>query len=143
MSDVPFQIGGIDHVVLLVDDMDKALWFWCEVLGCARAFTYADIGMEQVWAGTALIGLWDISNPKAQMAKPAIAGGRNMDHVALSLGPFDWDAMRAHLARHGVEIEREERQGGSRGIGPALYVYDPAGNRVELKGPPDYPDRPG
>ena len=31
----PFALQGLDHVVLLVGDMDRALDFYCGVLGCS------------------------------------------------------------------------------------------------------------
>jgi catechol 2,3-dioxygenase-like lactoylglutathione lyase family enzyme len=51
--------------------------------------------------------------------------------------------MRAHLARHGIAIEREARHGGARGVGLSFYVRDPFGNLLELKGPAEYPDGRG
>ena len=67
-------------------------------------------------------------------------GGRNVDHVCLSTGPFDHDAFRAHMAAEGVAIEREAFHGGARGQGDSFYIRDPFGNLLEIKGPPVYPD---
>ena len=53
--DIPFTLVGIDHVVLYVDDMPKALAFYRDVLGCPPGYSYPALGMEQVWAGAALI----------------------------------------------------------------------------------------
>jgi len=135
-ADVPFKLGGIDHVVLLVTDMQQAMQFYTEVLGCRPAYSYPSVAMEQVWCGTELIVLIDISQPNGQKAQPPVAGGRNMDHVCLSLGPYYPDALRAHLAAHDVKIEQEATHGGARGMGHATYVLDPFGNKIELKGPP-------
>jgi glyoxylase I family protein len=63
-----------------------------------------------------------------------------MDHVCLMLSPFDDDAMRAHLAAHDVEIVAEAVHGGARGQSRSFYIVDPFGNKLELKGPPVYPD---
>ena len=49
-------------------------------------------------AGAALIDLVDISTPEGEWARPEVAGGRNVDHVALALGPADPEAVRRHLA---------------------------------------------
>ena len=136
----PFHIVGIDHVVFLVDDMPKALAFYGDVLGCARGFSYPALGMEQVWAGASLIVFWDVTHPGAARAVPPVTGGRNVDHLALAVSPCDRDELRKHLADHGVAIETEAFQGGARGMGDALYIHDPFGNRIELKGPPVYPD---
>jgi catechol 2,3-dioxygenase-like lactoylglutathione lyase family enzyme len=136
----PFSPVGIDHVVFLVDDMPKALKFYGDVLGCEIGYSYPALGMEQVWCGNALIVLWDVTHPGAAAAVPPVAGGRNVDHVCIALSPFDHDAMRAHLAAHDVRIDREAFHGGSRGMGNSFYIFDPFGNKLELKGPPVYPD---
>ena len=136
----PFSMVGIDHVVFLIDDMAKALDFYGNVLGCVIGYSYPKLGMEQVWAGAALIVLWDITQPGAVNAIPPVAGGRNVDHVCIALSPFDEDAMRRHLAAHGVAIEREALHGGARGMGNSFYIRDPFGNKLELKGPAVYQD---
>jgi len=140
MSKPPFTLVGIDHVVFLVDDMPKALAFYHNVLGCVPGYSYPTLGMEQVWAGAALIVLWDTTHPGAASAVPPVAGGRNVDHVCIATAPFAPDDMRKHLAAHGVEIDREATHGGARGMGHSFYVNDPFGNTLEIKGPAEYPD---
>lgn len=139
-SDIPFTLVGIDHVVFIVDDMPKALNFYYNVLGCVPGYTYPQLGMEQVWCGASLIVLWDITQPGATSAIPPVKGGRNVDHICIAMAPFDHDAMRAHLKKHGVEIVREANHGGARGMGNSFYVFDPFGNKLELKGPALYKD---
>ncbi|KAA9005274.1 VOC family protein [Histidinibacterium aquaticum] len=140
MSTPPFTLAGIDHVVFLVDDMDRALKFYHGVLGCQPGYSYPAMGMEQVWAGNSLIVLWDTSHPGAASAVPPVAGGRNVDHVCIATSPFAPDDLRAHLAAYGVEIEREAQHGGARGMGFSAYIRDPFGNKLEIKGPAEYPD---
>jgi glyoxylase I family protein len=140
ISRPPFSMVGLDHIVFLIDDMPKALKFYGEVLGCAPGYSYPKLGMEQVWCGAALIVLYDITNPGARSAIPPVAGGRNVDHVCIALSPFDADAMRAHLLAHNVVIDREAFHGGARGMGNSFYIFDPFGNKLELKGPPVYAD---
>lgn len=136
----PFSLVGLDHVVFLVDDMEKAMRWYADVLGCQPGYSYPRIGMEQVWCGNSLIVLWDVTHPGAASAVPPVAGGRNVDHVCIALSPFDDDAMRAHLRAHNVEIVQEAFHGGARGMGNSFYVRDPFGNKLELKGPLLYPD---
>lgn len=137
---IPFSLVGIDHIVFLVNDMDQALKFYENVLGCQRGYSYPSLGMEQVWCGSALIVLWDTTHSGGKSAAPDIAGGRNVDHVCLATSPFDHDEMRAHLQLHGVKIEKEAYHGGARGMGHSFYILDPFGNTLEIKGPADYPD---
>lgn len=137
---VPFSLAGIDHVVFLVDDLERAMSFYQDVLGCQPGYAYPELGMEQVWAGPSLIVLWDYTHPGGVGATPPVPGGRNVDHICLSAGPFDHAELRDHLAHHGVEIEREANHGGARGLGHSFYFRDPFGNKIELKGPPPHPD---
>lgn len=139
-SKPPFSLTGFDHIVFLVDDMPRALAFYQEVLGCVPGYSYPALGMEQLWCGACLIVLWDTTQPGAASAIPPIAGGRNVDHLCIATSPFAPQALRDHLKAHGVAIEREALHGGARGMGHSVYIHDPFGNKLELKGPADYPD---
>ena len=140
MSKPPFSLVGLDHGVFLVDDMAKAMAFYADVLGAVPGYTYPALGMEQVWCGSALIVLWDTTHPGAASAIPPVTGGHNVDHVCIATSPFAHADMRAHLAAHGVVIEREALHGGARGMGHSFYIRDPFGNKLEIKGPAEYPD---
>ena len=61
---------------------------------------------------------------------------RNVDHVALKIAFFDEDEIREHLAAHGVAPGEAKTRYGADGKGPSMYITDPDGNGVELKGPP-------
>ena len=143
MSRPPFTLVGFDHVVFLVDDMAMALTFYGDVLGCVPGYSYPALGMEQVWCGAQLIVLWDTTHPGAAAAVPPVQGGRNVDHLCIATSPFDPAEMRRHLAAHNVSIEREAQHGGARGMGFSIYISDPFGNRLEIKGPAEYPDGRG
>lgn len=132
----PFSMAGIDHVVLLVTDMKKAMHFYTQILPCRPGYSYPDIAMEQVWCGTELIVLLDISQPQGAYALPEVANGRNMDHVCLSITPCEPEVLKSYLEEHNVAIDREAVHGGARGMGHSTYVLDPFGNKLELKGPP-------
>ncbi len=124
-----FAIEGLDHVVLRVAHMPRALRFYRDVLGCHEERRVASIGLIQLRAGASLIDLLP-----ADGAPDAEAG--NMDHFALRIEPFDETALRAHLSAHGVEAGEVARRYGAQGMGPSMYISDPDGNTVELKGPP-------
>lgn len=132
---LPFALEGIDHVVLLVDGMERARAFYCDVIGCTVDRELPEYGMLQLRAGGALIDLVDTGSEAGAWARPEVAGGRNMDHVCLATGPWEEAALRAHLAAHGVEIVEEGIRYGARGDGLSFYVRDPFGNTLELKGP--------
>jgi glyoxylase I family protein len=62
--------------------------------------------------------------------------GRNLDHFCLRVEPFDESAIRAQLQQHGYDAGPVEQRYGAEGEGPSIYLDDPEGNTVELKGPP-------
>jgi glyoxylase I family protein len=79
----------------------------------------------------------DVAAPlgKAGGAPPG-PEARNVDHLALRIEPFDEARLRAHLEAHGVAPGDVGQRYGAEGNGPSMYVRDPDGNVVELKGPP-------
>ncbi|MGH6953776.1 MAG: VOC family protein [Alphaproteobacteria bacterium] len=132
-----FRIEGIDHVVLRVADMERALRFWCGLLGCREERRVEGLGLVQLRAGRSLIDLVDAAGELGRAGgPPPSGGGRNMDHVALRIEPFEETELRAHLAAHGIAPEEVARRYGAEGFGPSVYIKDPDGNTVELKGPP-------
>ena len=135
MSRPPFKLEGLDHVVLLVRDMTEAQRFYEHVLGCTIDRSLPEYGMLQLRAGASLIDLVDIGSSQGEWGRPEIEGGRNMDHVCISTGPCEEQAMRAHLARHGVAIVEEGIRYGAAGDGMSFYICDPSGNQIELKSP--------
>jgi len=62
-------------------------------------------------------------------------GGHNMDHLCLRVDPFDAAAIAMHLDAHGVVPGDVVQRSGADGEGPSMYIQDPEGNMVELKGP--------
>jgi catechol 2,3-dioxygenase-like lactoylglutathione lyase family enzyme len=132
----PFRIRKIDHVVLRIADLEKSLAFYRDCLGCPVDKVQDRIGLYQVRAGESLIDLIPLNEPLGSLggAGPA-KEGRNLDHFAIQVTPFDDVAIRSHLAAHGVEIADAGQRYGAEGDGPSLYIRDPDGNTVELKGP--------
>jgi catechol 2,3-dioxygenase-like lactoylglutathione lyase family enzyme len=130
-------IRDIDHLVLRVVDLDAMLRFYCDVLGCSVERRQDAIGLVQLRAGRSMIDLVPVSG-KLGAAGGAAPGreGRNVDHFALRVEPFDEAAIRAHLAAAGIEAEPTASRFGAEGEGPSIYLRDPEGNVVELKGPP-------
>jgi glyoxylase I family protein len=132
----PFRIRGLDHVVLRVADADRSIAFYCGVLGCTIEKRQERLGLIHLRAGETLIDLVPLDGTlgAAGGAGPG-KEGRNVDHFALKVAPFDAEAIRKHLQAHGVEPGEVVPRFGSEGDGPSMYLTDPDGNGVELKGP--------
>jgi glyoxylase I family protein len=133
----PMTIQGIDHVVLRVSDMVRTRQFYCDVLGCRVEKVQEAIGLVQLRAGGSLIDLVDVAGKLGQMGgAPPGREGRNMDHFCLRIEPFDAAKIRAHLQAQGVTPGEVVSRYGAEGEGPSMYITDPEGNGIELKGPP-------
>ena len=132
------DIVDLDHVVLRVRDVERSIRFYSEVLGCSEERRVESAGLYQLRAGSALVDLVDLDGPigRAGGPGPGVAG-RNLDHFCLRIEPFDEAAIARHLAQHGLEAGPVERRYGAEGFGPSIYIQDPEGNTVELKGPPE------
>ena len=136
-SSKPIAIQGIDHVVLRVRDVAAVQRFYCEALGCTVEKIQAGIGLTQLRAGNALIDLVDVDGKLGREGGAAPGKeGRNMDHLCLRIEPFDSEAIAAHLQAHGIAPGEVVSRYGAEGEGPSMYIADPEGNVVELKGPP-------
>ena len=136
MSDHPIQLAGFDHIVLRIRDKATMISFYTDVLGCSVDWDRPELGLTHLRAGVNLIDLVTLDGPLGGIggAGPG-AEGRNLDHFCLTVAPFDAAAIRAHLAAHGVAISDEGDRYGAHGDGLSLYLQDPEGNTVELKGP--------
>jgi catechol 2,3-dioxygenase-like lactoylglutathione lyase family enzyme len=132
----PFALRKLDHVVLRVRDLEKSLAFYRDALGCTLDNIQEKIGLWQVRAGESLIDLIPLAGLLGRMGGAAPGDeGRNLDHFALQVTPFDEQAIRTHLAAHDIAITDAGPRYGAEGTGPSIYIKDPDGNTVELKGP--------
>ena len=136
----PFNTRGLDHVVLRVRALEPSLRFYTEVLDGTVERRIDALGLVQVRLGASLIDLVPVESPLGKLggAGPS-REGRNLDHFAIAIDRFDEVALRAHLVAHGVEPGDVGTRYGAEGNGPSMYVRDPDGNTVELKGPPTEP----
>ena len=109
--------------------MDRAIAFYEQVLGLHVERRLESIGLVQLRAGTAMIDLVPRTEDEDD--------GRNMDHFAVRIEAMDVAAIGAHLQRHGLDPGEVRRRYGAEGYGSSIYITDPDGNTVELKGPPE------
>ncbi|MBV8035948.1 VOC family protein [Roseateles sp.] len=131
------NLQGIDHLVLRVVDLDAMLRFYVDTLCCTVERRLDEIGLVQLRAGGSLIDLVSVDGKLGRTGGAAPgAEGRNLDHFCLRVTPFDETAIRARLQAHGIDAGKTESRYGADGEGPSIYLADPEGNVVELKGPP-------
>jgi glyoxylase I family protein len=130
-----FRILCIDHLVLRVTNLPVMQVFYCSVLGCTVEREEHEQGLTQLRAGHCLIDLVPVGGLLGQKggAAPGIEG-RNLDHFCLTIEPFDDAQIQQHLQVHGVQYGEVLSRYGANGHGPSIYLSDPEGNTVELKG---------
>ncbi|SEK36979.1 Catechol 2,3-dioxygenase [Roseateles sp. YR242] len=131
------KIRGIDHLVLRVRDLQAALHFYVDLLGCTVERRQDEIGLVQLRAGEQLI---DLVTLEGRIGRSGGEGpgkeGRNVDHFCLRVESLDETSLRHWLVSQGVTVDSYGSRYGAEGEGPSLYLFDPDGNELELKGPP-------
>lgn len=129
------RIAGLLESALYVDDMDRSVTFFRDVLGLTAmiqgerltAFDAGHGGVLLVFArGTSLN---DVSTPGGII--PGHDGSGPL-HMAFAIAAEDCDAWRAHLASHDVVVTHEVSWPAG---GHSLYFNDPDGHVLELATP--------
>lgn len=130
------SVRDIDHLVLRTEHPDAMIAFYTEVLGMVVERHLEGIGLIQLRAGRSLLDIVPVDSELGRKGGAAPGrDGRNLDHFCLRLEPFDEPAIRHHLESRGIEAGSTEQRYGAEGTGPSIYIQDPDGNTVELKGP--------
>lgn len=132
----PVAVSGFDHIVLRIRDKPRMIEFYQDVLGLAVDRDRAELGLTHMRAGADLIDLVTVDGPLGRRGGAAPGtDAHNLDHFCLRVRPFDETSIREHLAAHDVEVVEAGERYGADGDGMSLYIRDPEGNVIELKGP--------
>jgi catechol 2,3-dioxygenase-like lactoylglutathione lyase family enzyme len=127
---------NLDHIVLNVRDVERALRFYTEVIGLPPE------RLEKYRAGEVPFPSLRINEDSIiDLLPPEIWGGgepgdtrTNVDHFCLAVDAASWPALEGRLKRAGVEYELGPiTLSGAHGDGTAVYVRDSEGNRLELR----------
>jgi catechol 2,3-dioxygenase-like lactoylglutathione lyase family enzyme len=126
------KIAGADHTNWRVRDLDASLSFYRDVLGLEP------FGLEEYHRGERPLVSLRITEdfilhltPDPEFERGPTGG---YDHLALVVEGAEPDELAERLREENVEVERQfESITGARGKGPALYLRDPDGYRIELK----------
>ena len=118
---------GLHHTALLCADVERTVRFYQDVLG----FPLTEIVENRDFAGSSHF-FFDIGNgnllaffdlPGLDLGEYAeVLGG--LHHMAISVDPDRWGALRTRLDEAGVDYEVES--------GTSIYFRDPDGARLEL-----------
>jgi len=121
------HVTGLDHVVLTVEDVDRAVDFYASTLG-GTAETF-DGGRRAVSFGDQKINF----HPAAAVYSPHADRPTPGSGDLCLLVDDSLDAIRRDLSDRGVEIVHGPvEKAGARGPMESVYVRDPDDNLVEL-----------
>jgi catechol 2,3-dioxygenase-like lactoylglutathione lyase family enzyme len=120
-----FKVTDLDHIVLNVTDVERALGFYCDELGLAPV-RVDEWRRHEVPFPSARVNASTIID-----LLPLPRTGENIDHLCLVVEPADFETVAAS-GRFEVVSGPIQRYG-ARGDGMSLYVRDPDGNLVELR----------
>lgn len=121
-----FHVERIDHVVLRVRDLAAMVRFYEQALGFVVERRIEKLNLVQMRAGASLLDL--VAGERGE-------GAPNMDHLCFRVEPFDRDAIVTRMEPFGISVGETVERYGSGGNGPSVYLGDPEGNQIELKGP--------
>ena len=112
------QATGIDHIVLHVNDVERARKFYTEILGMS-VYRQND---RQVFlhAGSQGVALFK------KQGDASLKTGNDMNHLALNVEDGTYETLKAQLETHGVAVS------GRPGEDRCIYFQDPDGHRLQL-----------
>jgi catechol 2,3-dioxygenase-like lactoylglutathione lyase family enzyme len=121
----PVRVTGMDHVVLIVSDVERSVAWYGGQLGipCER--------LEEWRRGEVLFPSLRLDVSTLIDLLPGSPEGRNVDHIALTVEHVDLQEL-ADSGRFDV-VAGPADLFGARGQGLGLYVRDPDGHVVELR----------
>jgi catechol 2,3-dioxygenase-like lactoylglutathione lyase family enzyme len=119
------RVRGLDHVVLVVADVERSLAWYTDELGGRP------VRAEEWRAGEVLFPSVRLDAGTIIDLVQGDRSGQNVDHVCLEIEPADLDSVAAS-GRFDV-VGGPAQLFGARGMGTGLYVRDPDGNVIELR----------
>ena len=128
-ADLPFSIAKLGHVVLVVQDLERSLRFYTQVLG----FKVSDVYPESMMPGGMAFLRFNADHHGIALVGQGAAKSaqRELHHLAFEVATLD-EVLRAsrHLKAHNVPIDFEGRR--RAGCQIAVEFRDPDDHRLEI-----------
>lgn len=119
------MLTGIDHIVLIVANMDRSIAWYVDHFGVS-------VERYELWRdGTSSFVSLRVSESFLIDLLPGKPDGVNVDHFALVTDRVSFDAFVD--ANPDLITMGPSPLSGAQGIGDGLYCRDPDGHRVELR----------
>jgi catechol 2,3-dioxygenase-like lactoylglutathione lyase family enzyme len=120
---VAFSLEGIDHVALLVRDVERSRTWYQDVLGLERRHERAWEVPVMVGTGTSCVALFAAPEGSA----PAPPGAIAMAHLAFRVDRAGFEAAKQDLTAREIDWELQDHD-----IAHSIYFTDPDGHRLEI-----------
>ena len=118
-------VEGMDHVVLVVADVERSVAWYADRLGLEP------LRLDEWRRGEVFFPSLRVDDATIIDVLQGERSGTNVDHVCLVIAETDLQAV-ADSGRFEV-LDGPDKRWGARGDGLSLYVRDPDGNTVELR----------
>jgi len=126
LSRMPIQL---DHMIVPVAELEPAIEFFTTILGCTHEGEDGPFSVIRVSPDLTL-----------QLAPWGTEGGM---HLAFALPPAEFDAAFMRIKDAGIpygdsfhavgNMQGPGSESGARGIGPAVYCFDPNQHLIEIR----------
>jgi catechol 2,3-dioxygenase-like lactoylglutathione lyase family enzyme len=132
-----FRITTLDHIVLNVGDIDRALQFYTGVLGLTgervELFKAGKVGFPSVRINDdTIIDLFPRKTFDGRSITEKVDG--NLNHVCLVVDAVDFADVLEDLKTNRIAIrEGPVSRWGARGQATSVYFLDPEGNEIEIR----------
>jgi len=131
VSSIGLNVKTIDHITLVVKDLDRSAVFYRDILGMEQ-MGRPDFGFPGLWfqAGATQIHMNVDSEEAGPAGLPAFAGTKPSRGLHFAFEVDDCDAAAERLRQANIEIVTgpRSRPDGAR----QLYIYDPDGHLIEI-----------
>lgn len=120
------RIDALDHVALLVADLEASVAWYCFFFGWEDLFPGQWGGVPVILGqdGVAMVALFPLRQPDAS---PPARVGRRVDHCAFRVGRAGFVAAREELVRRGIAFDEQDHA-----VARSLYFSDPDGYALEI-----------
>jgi catechol 2,3-dioxygenase-like lactoylglutathione lyase family enzyme len=121
-----FELEGLDHIALAVQDVERSADWYVDVLGFERRFQGMWEGVPVFVArGKTAIALFPGGSGQAN--PPVSAKPDGTLHLALRANRENFEAAQQDLTRHGIAFHFQDHQ-----ISHSIYFRDPDGYVIEV-----------
>ena len=123
------KASALDHLVLVVADVERSLAWYQEHLGLEA------VRLDEWRAGAVPFPSVRVTaDTIIDLIAGEVADGGHLDHVCFVVSRTELDALRSEP---GIEVESEGDRFGARGVASSIYIRDPDGLLVEVRAYPD------